>query len=95
MKVTGDSLLPDFMNGDFVLLLKIPFLFKSLKQGDIVVFKHEDYGTMIKRIDLVDKRASTVTVFGTHEDSIDSRHFGPVHESDILGKVIWRVKKVS
>jgi len=95
MKVTGDSLLPDYVNGDFVLVLKIPFLFNSLKRGDILVFRNEEYGTMIKRVAQVDRAASTVTVFGTHENSIDSRHFGPVQENDIIGKVIWRVKKDS
>ena len=36
-KVTGNSLSPDYQEGDFVLLLKIPFFLNRLKEGDIVI----------------------------------------------------------
>ena len=39
IKIRGDSLLPDFHEGDFVLISKIPFFFRSPSPGDVVVFR--------------------------------------------------------
>lgn len=91
IKVTGESLTPLFEEGDFVLVLKIPFL--SLNSGDTIVFRHDTYGTMIKQIEDISPRNGTVRVIGTHPRSQDSRSFGPVARKDIIGKVIWHIKQ--
>ena len=90
IKVTGDSLTPIIEEGDFVLVLKIPFFF--LRSGDIVVFRHETHGKMIKLVEVVSRKEGTVFAVGTHPFSTDSRAFGPVPRKDIIGKVIWRVR---
>ena len=38
IKVSGKSLLPEYREGDFVLVAKIPFFLRHIRQGDIVVF---------------------------------------------------------
>lgn len=86
-------MLPAFRDGDFVLVCKIPFLFDKLRQGDVIAFRHKEYGTMIKQVQDFTPSKEEVRVIGTHEDSVDSRHFGPISYKDVLGKVIWHIKK--
>lgn len=93
IKVTGDSLTPLILAGDFVLVLKIPF--SLLKSGDMIVFRHSIYGTMIKLVETISYRDGTVSVIGTHPASTDSRAFGPVFRKDIIGKVFWRIQDKS
>lgn len=93
VKVTGDSLTPYVREGDFVLISKIPFLLNSLKVGDIIVFEHSTYGRLIKRIERFSADGALIFVIGSHEWSVDSRQFGPVDRSTILGKVIWHIRK--
>jgi len=93
LKVTGNSLMPYYQEGDFVLTTKIPFLFKSLQRGDIIAFRHPAYGTLIKRVERIDPNTGDVFVLGTHPESIDSRHFGMIPRQDLLGKVIAHIRK--
>lgn len=88
-KVTGNSLSPDYQEGDFVLLVKIPFFLRSIKPGDVVVFRHAAYGVMIKRVDRIVPEGDLLEVVGANNESTDSRHFGPIHRSDLVGKVLW------
>ncbi len=92
LKIRGDSLAPDYMQGDFVLVRNIPFMFSHPIPGDVIAFRQPGYGLLIKRIQDVDDTGG-LNVIGSHPASIDSRVFGTVHQSNILGKVIWHVKK--
>ena len=92
LKITGDSLAPDYQEGDFVLISKIPFLFSPPAPGDVVAFQQPGYGLLIKRIQLINPDIS-LNVIGTHAESIDSRVFGPVKRHHLLGKVIWHIRK--
>ena len=92
-KVTGDSLSPDFQEGDFVLLVKIPFFLRTIKPGDVVVFRHALFGTMIKRVERIIPEGDLIEVIGTHTASADSRLFGPIHRSDLVGKVLWHLPR--
>jgi len=92
LKVTGDSLTPEYKGGDFVIVLKIPLWFKSPKRGDVVVFRQSNYGILIKQVDRYDPQSGEFFVIGTHADSVDSRQFGALHKRDLIGKVIWHVR---
>jgi nickel-type superoxide dismutase maturation protease len=92
LKVSGDSLSPEFCEGDFVLISKIPFCLDSLRPGDVIVFDHPVYGILIKRIAQA-LPGDAYLVVGSHEFSVDSRQFGPVSKSTILGKVIWHIAR--
>jgi nickel-type superoxide dismutase maturation protease len=93
LKVTGESLSPFFVEGDFVVVSKIPFVLRKIKAGDIVVFRHPVYGTMIKKVERISPDGEEIFVFGTHPESTDSRQFGPLRRSQLTGKVIWHIGK--
>jgi nickel-type superoxide dismutase maturation protease len=91
LKVTGESLSPFFVQGDYVLVVKIPFILRRLKPGDVIVFRHPAYGVMIKRLEWFSDDGKELFVLGSHPDSNDSRSFGPVPRHWLIGKVIWRI----
>jgi hypothetical protein len=92
-RVVGDSLLPEYREGDFVLASKIPFLFRPPLVGDVVVLSHPAYGTLIKRISHVDHTSGVIEVRGTFAGSIDSEMFGPVPVRSLLGKVLLHISQ--
>jgi len=93
LKVTGESLSPFFLDGDYVLLGKSPFFLRRLRPGDFVVFRHPVYGVMIKQVEFLSPDRQELTVLGTHPDSKDSRQYGPIPRLWLTGKVIWRVRR--
>ena len=95
LKVSGASLEPSYQDGDFVIISKIPILFKLIRTGDVIVFRHEIYGRLIKRIDRLVPEQDGYYVLGTRLDSIDSRLIGVVAKKDVIGKVIWHISKTS
>ena len=92
LKVTQSSLEPDFHEGDFVLIAKIPFLF-MLRPTDTIVFRHPIYGMLIKRVERVNHTTGKIFVIGTHPYSVDSHIFGEISQQDVTGKVIWHIRK--
>ena len=92
LKITGESLAPEYQEGDFVFVSKIPFWFSPPSSGDVIAFHQPGYGLLIKRIRQVDQ-GNTLHVIGTHEGSVDSRTFGAVRREQIVGKVIWHIRK--
>ncbi len=93
IRVSGESLFPSYQNGDFVIVSKIPYFFARPRHGDVVILKHQQYGELIKIVDGSRTHGDDIFVVGMHPNSIDSRAFGPVRRNDILGKVIWHIKK--
>ncbi len=93
IKVTGKSLSPAYQEGDYVVITTIPFFLRRIKRGDIVVFHHEQYGTMIKLVSDISLEDQQVSVKGTQEYSVDSSSFGPIDRSKIVGRVIWHIPK--
>ena len=93
IKVSGESLSPDFKEGDFVITVKVPLFLRFLHPGDVVVFHQSPHGTLIKRVEWIDTILKSVFVIGTHESSVDSRTFGPVPEKNLIGKVIWHIPR--
>ena len=81
--------MPDYQEGDFVVVVAKSFLFNNIKAGDTIVFKHEFYGMMIKNVQSVD--LDQIYVAGTHIHSVNSRQLGPIHRDRLLGKVIWHI----
>jgi signal peptidase I len=94
-KVTGESLSPFFMNGDFVMVAKVPFSRAFLKEGDIIAIRHRDYGVLIKKIENIYWSDGEIFVVGTNAGSVDSRSFGKINHKMIIGKVIWHIRKPS
>jgi signal peptidase I len=125
-QTNGESMEPDFHNGEYVMVNKLAYLFQQPQRGDVIVFRypldiHEDF---IKRIiglpgDTITTTNTTVTidgqlihepyisipfnydnktwklgpnqffVMGDHRDnSLDSRIWGPLDRSYMIGKVV-------
>jgi signal peptidase I len=95
LKVTGDSLSPLYKEGDFVVITTLPFFLRRLRQGDIIVFQHGLYGTLIKIVDRVLPEEDAVYIIGTSEESLDSRRLGPISRAAIRGRIIWHIARPS
>ncbi len=88
-EVFGHSMQPTLSPKQQVLVSKIPYLFKSPKIGDIVVFK-KDKKYLIKRIQKITR--NNYYVYGDNQnDSQDSHSFGGILKSDIVGKVVLTI----
>jgi signal peptidase I len=91
-RVSGYSLWPLYDDGDYVLALH-PLLVGRVKPGDVIVFHHPSYGTMIKQVEHVVPGSNDLYVVGTHEHSTDSREFGVIAIRSVIGKVVWHIRK--
>jgi len=89
--VAGDSMSPEFREGDFVVIATHPFPLR-LNEGDVIVFNHTHYGTLIKRILRFDANRE-IYVIGAHADSLDSSRLGPIRPAVVRGRVIWHIPK--
>ncbi|MBT3390824.1 MAG: hypothetical protein HN413_10465 [Chloroflexi bacterium] len=92
IKVTGESLSPRYQTGDYVLLATNVRV-RRLRSGDVIVFRHEIYGRMIKRVEHISPDGAQIFVTGTHPHSIDSATFGPISPTNLIGKAIWHIRK--
>ncbi|MDI6770588.1 MAG: S24 family peptidase [Anaerolineales bacterium] len=93
LKVTGDSLSPLYKEGDYVVIATLPFFLRRLRQGDIIVFHHGLYGTLIKIVDRLSPESDEIYIVGASENSLDSRRLGAINRQAIKGKVIWHIAK--
>ncbi len=89
LRIQGDSLDPEYKDGDFILISKIPIFLNLVHPGDLVVFHQPGYGTLVKIIERLTPDRQHIYVIGLKTESIDSRIFGQVRKSDLVGKVIW------
>ncbi len=87
-RVSDSSMEPSLHSGDYLIVNR---WYRALKVGDIVVLRHPG-----KNISIV-KRISTISgkllfVVGDNSGSSeDSRSFGSLDKSSVIGKVIMKV----
>jgi nickel-type superoxide dismutase maturation protease len=93
IKVTGASLSPEYREGDYVVVTTIPFFLNRVRVGDVVVFRHPEYGELIKRVEKITPGSREFFVVGTHPNSVDSRVFGALPRETLLGRVIWHIAR--
>jgi nickel-type superoxide dismutase maturation protease len=90
-KVTGNSMLPKFYCGDFVLAYR---RFHSVfKQGDVVVVEHAQFGKIIKRIITIENGGTLLLVGDNIAVSTDTFTLGSIQPEQVLGRVIWYVSR--
>jgi phage repressor protein C with HTH and peptisase S24 domain len=92
IKVTGQSLSPFFLPGDYVVISRSRLLTGKIKEGDMIVFQHPEHGRMIKKVTSVEKPKG-LFVSGTHPESLDSSTFGPIPSHWVTGKVLWHISR--
>jgi nickel-type superoxide dismutase maturation protease len=87
-RVAERSMEPTLMEGDYILVWAAQC---RLAPRDMVVMKHPASGiTLVKRVRLIE--GARIYVEGDNgPESEDSRDFGAVEQSSILGKVIFKV----
>jgi signal peptidase I len=91
-RVQGESLSPEYIEGDFVVIATLPFFLRRLKTGDVIVFQDNTYGLLIKRVEGFEADGG-ILVGGTHAHSLSSRLLGPVRTEAVIGKVIWHIRR--
>ncbi|MEK7168569.1 MAG: S26 family signal peptidase [Patescibacteria group bacterium] len=88
-KISGHSMEPLFLHGDKILTTNIFYLFKSPQINDIVVFK-DITNVFVKRITKIINDKYFVSG-DNQNDSLDSKDFGAISKSQILGKFIYKL----
>jgi signal peptidase I len=83
-KVSGHSMMPILKPGQEILVSSLPYLLRKPRVGDIVAFKKKDL-FIVKRIKkVIDSRLQV-----TGDNTSDSKDYGWIGRSEILGKVIY------
>jgi len=93
IKVSGESMSPDFNDGDYVLVSRIPLFFSRVKVNSILVFKSNKYGTLIKKVSRIDRDHGNYFFTGINKNSLTSEKIGAINNQNILGTVILHFKK--
>lgn len=90
-KVAGDSMLPSFCCGDFVIIYRRAH--STFKQGDVVVVDHAEFGKIIKRILAVRNDGCLLLVGDNLMASTDTFTLGSIQPKQVLGRVIGSVSR--
>ncbi|HEX7456163.1 MAG TPA: signal peptidase I [Candidatus Nanoarchaeia archaeon] len=90
----GHSMEPTFREGDRVLINTFAYLFSKPKPGDIIAFQlpSQRDKILLKRIEGVIGDNQYFIAGFNKVDSQDSRHFGPIHHKQVLGKFLTSYK---
>lgn len=84
--ISGNSMLPTYKPREQVLSFNWYYFFKNPQKGDVIVFK-KDGRYLVKRIQKI--LGQDVFVEGDNQaESTDSREFGPIKRSQIIGKIV-------
>lgn len=84
-RIDGYSMLPDFHPGDFIAVNQWAYIIGRPKVGDVVVLKNSK--NLVKRIAAIFPEG--IEVRGDNEkQSTDSRAFGLVPKSKVVGRVL-------
>ncbi|HEV3366496.1 MAG TPA: nickel-type superoxide dismutase maturation protease [Acidimicrobiales bacterium] len=94
VEVAGSSMSPALLAGDKVLVLALPRpLSRWPRPGEVIAVRdpRDPSRVLIKRVASVDRRSGTLEVAGDAQDaSTDSRQFGPVPRSSVVGRAVYR-----
>lgn len=104
--VQGSSMVPNFHNGDYLIIDEITFQFRPPQKGEVIVFRYPKNPSQfyIKRVAGLPGETIKDTALAYDEyyvlgdnssASSDSRFWGPVKEKFIIGRAILRLWPVS
>lgn len=78
---------PSYRSGDYVLVGTARWLWR-IRPGDAIVFRHPQYGVLIKRVLVEEKAERRYTVEGTHADSTTGDDLGPAAFASVIGRAL-------
>ncbi len=93
IKVSGESMSPDFNDGDYVLVSRIPLFLGRVKVNSIIVFDTLKYGILIKKVSSIDSQNGHFLFTGINQNSLSTDKIGTIQKKDIIGSVIFHFKK--
>ena len=79
---------PFIPNGSFVLCNR---WIKGYQIGQIIKFRHRDYGDVIKIIQKIDDHGF-LWCDGLNQESVSMNQIGPVSVNTVYGVVVWVIK---
>ena len=87
VEVVGDSMRPALLPGDRLVVCR----WSPLRPGDVVALRDPRTGApIVKRVECrAPGRALRVTGDNSGQ-STDSRHFGPISHTEVIGRVVYR-----
>jgi nickel-type superoxide dismutase maturation protease len=98
VEVVGSSMVPTLLPGDRLVVLRIPWRSPLRpRPGQVVALRdpRRSDRILIKRVRAVDHRRGTLEVEGdSREFSTDSRSFGPVDRTALVGRAVYRYAPV-
>ena len=83
---------PKFNCGDYILILKTKYIIKHIKVGSTLIFNHQKYGLLIKKVQSKDKSTNNLYFIGQNTNSITLEEIGPIGLNQILGKPLYIFK---
>jgi phage repressor protein C with HTH and peptisase S24 domain len=89
VRVSGNSMSPDYRDGDFVLVGR--YRVRKPRPGDDIVFRHRDFGTLLKRIGRIE--SGRLLVHGLNGLSADPSALGALDAlaAEACERVLYRV----
>ena len=89
-RVEGDSMKPTLNDSEVVLVKRT----RAVRVGDVVLARHpfKNSVKMLKRVTAIDAQGRFLLTGDNPDQSTDSRTFGSIPPSDVLGRIVGRLK---
>jgi len=92
-RIAGRSMEPEFHDGDFVMVSRLPAHPRYVRPGTPIAFKHSRYGMLIKKVQTHNPALKMIWAAGTSRFGLRSDEIGPIPMKNVLGEVIGHVRK--
>src|SRR5262245_28908196 len=92
-RVAGRSMEPEFREGDFVVISKLPLTLKYMRPGKRIAFVHSKYGMLIKKVQEYNPVLKLLWATGINRLSSHCDEIGPIPVKNVIGEVIGHIRK--